>query len=125
MQKPPLHRPTYVPMSDEDFAAAESSFGKDPDVIKAQQGIEMRAFWNSPAGKLLEAKAIEQKDDGLVQMMDLDPEDDIKAWRAAKLKVLVSEHFITWVAETLQEGEIAVEALDEQHDKLESYRSTH
>lgn len=118
-------RPTHVPMGDVEFAEAEAKFSSDPEVIKAQNGIAMREFWNSQAGKLIEIRAIEQKDEGLIAMLEIDPEDDIKAWREAKLKVLVSEQLMIWVGEVLQEGEIAIESLTEEHDKLHDYRSTH
>lgn len=126
MSDSPLIRPRVAPtMNDSEFQQAEELFGSDPNVIKAQDGIEMRAFWNSRAGKLLEQRAIEQKDDGLVDMLQLDPQDDIKEWRKAKLKVLISEQLLIWVGEILQEGEIAIEALAEEHDKMDDYRTTH
>jgi hypothetical protein len=112
-------------MGDKDFADAEAAFSDDPEVIKAQLGAVMRTFWNSEVGKLLEQRAIEQKDDGIADMLEIDPVDDVKAWRAAKLKVLISEQFMVWVGEVLQEGEVAIESLAEENDKLQDYRSTH
>lgn len=127
MKQPPKtpQRPKVAPMSDADFALAENLYGKDPDVIKAQEGIEMRSFWNSKAGQILEIKTIELKDEGVAKMLDLDPEDDMKAWRKAKLDVLVAERILVWIAEVLQEGEMAIDNLTEQADKLQDYRSTH
>jgi len=132
MKAPPDNpRPTALPvvggLNDEEFAAAAAAFDKDPDVNKARDGMAVRAFWNSKAGQLLEQRAIEIKDKGIVAMLEIDPEDDVKAWRQAKLDVLVAEQLLVWVGETLQEGEIAVAALndDDPNHHMADFRNPH
>jgi hypothetical protein len=78
-------------------------------------GRQVEDFISGPIGAHLVHKAREQSQSAIDQLKTVDPED-AKAVRALQNKVLVAESILGWLGEAIHEGQVALEALKEDHD---------
>ena len=77
---------------------------------KAQFGIEVESFLDSRIGKYLTARAHLEVDEALSEFRKADP-TDAKAITALQTRIHRGESFDNWLAEAIQEGWAAEEAL--------------
>ena len=75
----------------------------------------MDDFLNGPIGSHLVAKAREQSKRAIEQLKTVDPEN-ASAIRALQNQVLVSDSILVWLGNAIHEGQVALEALKEDHD---------
>ena len=74
--------------------------------------LAAKEFMASEFGKHIASKASEEIDEALAQMIDADPED-AKAIRELQTKIKVAQTAVSWLMDTIGEGENAMRALDE------------
>ena len=78
----------------------------------AATGLAAKEFMASDFGKHIAGKAAEEIDEALSQMIDTDPEDS-KAIRALQNKIHVAQTALSWLMDTIGEGDNAMRAIDE------------
>lgn len=103
---------------EEELARLGDKYDKDPHVQIAQLGIELRVLLGSKVGQYLENQAKEQMDDAITRLLELDIEDDPKAFRKARMDALIPQQALTWIVQGVSEGENAEKQL-EQRDYME------
>ena len=111
--------------SQDKMDAMAEEVGDDYRIKHIQDAMAMREFLRTKVGKLIERKAIELKDQHLVKLIEIDPVDDVKAWRSAKLEVLVGMRILEWIEETLITGDHAEDAIhqeDDSYNRLNGYK---
>ena len=106
-------------LREEELAQAEEMYREDPDIHKAQLGIEARAFWNSKIGQYFEEKVASEIEEAVADLLSMDPEDDKVVWRRKRLRIQVAQTVLIWMAEALAEGELAIDNLDNDTDHIE------
>jgi len=104
--------------SDEEMKAAEAAFSDDANVKRAQMAEQVRVFLNTSAGKLFIAMAEQDITDGTEALIALDPVE-IDACRETRLKILVAQEAIKYLAEIIQDGDAAVETIQREESFAE------
>lgn len=75
-------------------------------------GMAAKEFMASDFGKHIANKAAEEIDEALAQMIDADPED-AKTIRSLQNKIHVAQTALSWLMDTIGEGDNAMRAIDE------------
>lgn len=78
----------------------------------AAMGMAAKEFMASDFGKHIANKAAEEIDEALAQMIDADPED-AKTIRGLQNKIHVAQTALSWLMDTIGEGDNAMRAIDE------------
>ena len=78
----------------------------------AAMGMAAKEFMASDFGKHIANKAAEEIDEALAQMIDADPED-AKTIRCLQNKIHVAQTALSWLMDTIGEGDNAMRAIDE------------
>lgn len=66
-------------------------------------GIDAEAFLNSPLGRIIQGRAVEEVDDALEALKTVDPED-AKSIRDLQNRAYRAESVKQWIFEVIQDG---------------------
>lgn len=79
-------------------------------------GIDAEAFFTTPIGKHLQAKAQAELDQAMNELVAADP-DDVKANRDIRNRIHVVSMFLEWMNEAIQAGQNAHQQLKDMDDR--------
>lgn len=103
-------------LNDEEIAKAEGLYGEDPDVQRAQDGVDLQRVMGKRSGKYIETLAKTQIDEGIEKLLDMDPYDDINEYRKTRLNILVAQQAMSWIYNGIEEGLAAEEKIHQEED---------
>ena len=86
----------------------------DPVVRSATLGRVVEDFMDGPIGTLLEEKAKAEELDAVTKLITVDPEDP-KEIRRLQNQALVAGKILEWLAETVQQGHMALDKLKDDY----------
>lgn len=78
---------------------------------KIDRSIEAHEFMESPLGKHLARRAVEEEQQALRELSDCDPTDS-KAVQKLQNNARIARLAIQWIMETIDEGTLAYDALE-------------
>lgn len=101
-------------MNDKTKVSAEEAFEDDPAFVIAREGMDMETFKHSQLGKVFIRRAEAVIDNGFADIVDIDPDDDVKTFRKVQLRIKAAQYALTWIAETIELGESAMLRIEDE-----------
>ena len=81
----------------------------------AARGVEAQAWLNSPVGRYVVERSIQQVEEAQAQLLEVDP-TDAKAVAALQRAATTARDAVQWIIDAVQDGEAAYKALIDQDD---------
>lgn len=94
----------------------QRSLNADHFLNAAKLGVDAVAFYGTPIGKHLQAKAQSELDKAMNELVEADP-DDVKANRDIRNRIHVVAMFLKWMDEAIAAGSEAYFALKDDDDR--------
>lgn len=79
---------------------------------EAELGEAARRFLESDMGRLIAGRAGAEADEAFIKLKDIDPEDS-ETIRKLQNDIWRAESVITWIAETIERGNSAIDEFEE------------